>query len=180
MRGVRGIGREGRDLGDRASDVDFGRDVNVHFFFAAGFFFGGSDAASVRAVSTHFLAFRAVQSLGNVTYPPMGRSSGPNGPAPSAFNSLARASSGSFTPMSAPKRPMNMLPFTNAPRFPNIGFTSTPGAVGTNDSNRVLSASLGFGIFTSSLPAPAEARSSPILRCACRPPTPGYPSGATS
>jgi hypothetical protein len=46
--------------------------------------------------------------------------------------------------------PMNMLPFTNAPRLPNIGLTSTRSSSGTSFSNRARSASLGFGIFISS------------------------------
>src|SRR5262245_568792 len=42
---------------------------------------------------------------------------------------------------------MNMLPFTNAPRFPNIGFVSTSGVSGTRARNRSRSASVGLGIF---------------------------------
>src|ERR1700690_1088057 len=41
---------------------------------------------------------------------------------------------------------MNMLPFTNAPRFPNIGLTSTRGSAGTSAWKRSLSESVGFGI----------------------------------
>src|SRR4051794_19128103 len=40
---------------------------------------------------------------------------------------------------------MNMLPLTKAPRFPNIGLTSTPGAEGTSDVNLSRSPSVGFG-----------------------------------
>ena len=39
-----------------------------------------------------------------------------------------------------------MFPFTNAPRLPNIGLTSTRGSSGTPERNRSLSASVGFGI----------------------------------
>src|SRR6185437_4431286 len=76
----------------------------------------------------------------------MGRSAGPNGPAPGTASSSSRSSSGSLTPMSGPNRPMNMLPCTNAPRFPNIGLTSTSGASGTRPLKRSRSASVGLGI----------------------------------
>src|SRR6266536_2450696 len=52
-------------------------------------------------------------------------------------------------PTSEPNRPMNMLPFTKAPRLPNIGLTSTPRASGTRLVKRSRSASVGFGIFIS-------------------------------
>ena len=39
---------------------------------------------------------------------------------------------------------MNMLPSTNAPRLPNIGLTSTPGAFGTRAVKRSRSASVGL------------------------------------
>src|SRR5262245_50706669 len=45
-----------------------------------------------------------------------------------------------------------MFPFTNAPRLPNIGLTSTPGASGTRPTKRSRSASVGLGIFTASTP----------------------------
>jgi hypothetical protein len=48
--------------------------------------------------------------------------------------------------MSAPKSPMNMLPFTKAPRLPNMGLTSTRGSAGTSDRKRSLSVSVGLGI----------------------------------
>ena len=60
-------------------------------------------------------ASSAAQRAGRVTHPAMGRSSGPNGPAPSSARSRLCSLSGSLTPTSAPKRPMNMLPFTKAP-----------------------------------------------------------------
>ena len=46
-----------------------------------------------------------------------------------------------------------MLPFTNAPRLPNIGLISTSGALGTRPVKRSRSASVGFGIFISIPPA---------------------------
>src|SRR5262245_35475762 len=49
---------------------------------------------------------------------------------------------------------MNMLPFTNAPRLPNIGFISTSGAWGTRPVKRSRSASVGFGLFIGLPPAP--------------------------
>src|SRR5437660_12917383 len=76
----------------------------------------------------------------------MGRSCGPKGPPP-ALRSFCRSASTSFTPTSAPNRPMNMLPFTKAPRLPNMGLTSTRVSAGTRDWKRALSASLGLGIF---------------------------------
>ena len=39
-----------------------------------------------------------------------------------------------------------MFPCTNAPRLPNIGFTSTRASSGTSERNRSLSASVGLGI----------------------------------
>src|SRR5262245_59079232 len=85
----------------------------------------------------------------------MGRSSGPKGPEPGSASSRAReSSSGSLTPICWPNRPMNMLPFTKAPRLPNIGLASTPTASGTSSVNRARSASEGLGIFTAtSVPA---------------------------
>src|SRR5687767_7759927 len=41
-----------------------------------------------------------------------------------------------------------MFPFTNAPSWPNIGFTSTAGPSGTRERKRSLSASVAVGIFT--------------------------------
>src|SRR5215475_9512962 len=89
----------------------------------------------------------------------MGRSSGPNGPAPGSASSRCWSSSGSLMPTSEPNRPMNMLPFTNAPRLPNIGLISTCGASGTRPVNRSRSDSVGFGIFISMPPRsyPADA-----------------------
>src|SRR5207244_13049310 len=55
--------------------------------------------------------------------------------------------------MSEPNSPMNMLPFTKAPRFPNMGLTSTRGSSGTSDWKRSLSSSVGFGIFMSATSA---------------------------
>ena len=62
--------------------------------------------------------------------------------------------------------PQNMLPFTNAPTLPNIGFTSTPGASGTRARKRALSSSLCLGICMRSSCPPA---SSPGNRCAAAP-----------
>ena len=42
--------------------------------------------------------------------------------------------------------PANMLPFTNAPRLPNIGLMTTAGSAGIIDRNPALSCSVGFGI----------------------------------
>ena len=39
-----------------------------------------------------------------------------------------------------------MLPLTNAPRLPNIGFSSTRGSSGTIERRKSLSCSVGFGI----------------------------------
>lgn len=83
------------------------------------------------------------QSAGNPTYPPIGRS---GGPLPStAANSRRPASSTSRTPIVEPNAPANMLPFTNAPRLPNIGFTTTAGSPGISARNLSLSCSVGFG-----------------------------------
>src|SRR5918995_6387018 len=78
----------------------------------------------------------------------MGRSLGPKGPAPSSASRASRSASGSLTPTSAPNRPMNILPFTYAPRLPNIGLTSTRGSSGTSERNTSFSASVGLGIST--------------------------------
>src|SRR4029453_14501594 len=85
----------------------------------------------------------------------MGRSSGPKGPEPGSASRRARdSSSGSLTPICSPNRPMNMWPFTKAPRLPNMGLASTPTSSGTSSVNRARSASEGFGIFTAtSVPA---------------------------
>src|SRR3712207_4681572 len=48
--------------------------------------------------------------------------------------------------MSDPNSPMNMLPFTNAARLPNIGLTSTLLCLGTRSRKRCISASVGRGI----------------------------------
>src|SRR6476620_11572236 len=45
-----------------------------------------------------------------------------------------------------PNNPANMLPFTNAPRLPNIGLITTAGSAGIIDRNPALSCSVGFGI----------------------------------
>src|SRR5262249_8840709 len=42
--------------------------------------------------------------------------------------------------------PMNMFPFTNAERFPNIGRMVTSGWSGTTDSKNAFESSSGFGI----------------------------------
>lgn len=44
-----------------------------------------------------------------------------------------------------------MLPFTYAPRLPNIGFTTTSGRSGTSARNRALSSSVILGISTYNL-----------------------------
>src|SRR5687768_12081014 len=77
----------------------------------------------------------------------MGRSAGPKGPPPRAVSS-SEAASGSLTPMLSPNRPANMFPFTKAPSWPNIGFTSTVGPSGTRERKRSLSSSVAVGIFT--------------------------------
>ena len=83
---------------------------------------------------------------GSSTQPPIGRPAGPNGPAPGVASSSARSVSPSFTPTSLPNSPMNMFPFTNAPSWPNIGFTSTPAPSGTRARNRSRVSSVGLGI----------------------------------
>jgi len=50
--------------------------------------------------------------------------------------------------MLEPNSPMNMLPFTNAPRLPNIGLTVTSARSGTKSWKTALSSSVGLGIFT--------------------------------
>src|SRR5258708_5603076 len=75
----------------------------------------------------------------------MGRSAGPNGPVPSIEAISPRPASSSRTPTSGPNRPANMFPFTNAPRLPNIGLTSTAGSSGIRDRKNSLSPSLGLG-----------------------------------
>src|SRR4029079_4621178 len=92
--------------------------------------------------------------------PAIGRSGGPKGPVPGSARSSSSSAGASFTPTSGPNRPMNMLPFTKPPRLPNIGLTSTPGASGTSDRKRALSASVGFGTCISIPPSPAALASS--------------------
>src|ERR671910_851564 len=88
----------------------------------------------------------------------MGRSAGPNGPAPGCASNSACPSGGSLRPTSLPNNPMNMLPFTKAPRLPNMGFTATPGASGTSASKRARSSSVGLGIFMASAVRPRSGR----------------------
>src|SRR2546428_467170 len=112
--------------------------------FLDGFFLAGSAATYSNDFLIHGFAllFDDRHAAGSVTYPPIGRSAGPNGPAPSLRSSLSRSSSPSLTPTSAPKRPMNMLPFTNPPRLPNMGLTSTWGSSGTRERKYCLSSSV--------------------------------------
>src|SRR5215218_4220088 len=80
----------------------------------------------------------------------MGRSAGPNGPVPGWASSSDCPSGGNLRPTSLPNSPMNMLPFTKAPRLPNIGLTSTPAACGASAWKRARSWSVGLGICTAS------------------------------
>src|SRR5438094_9027047 len=48
---------------------------------------------------------------------------------------------------SSPKIPQNMLPFTKADIWPNIGRIVMPGPSGTTRANAAFASSLGFGIF---------------------------------
>src|SRR6478672_10227382 len=81
----------------------------------------------------------------------MGRSAGPNGTVRSVLSSVSLSAPESFTPTVGPKRPANMLPFTNAPRFPNIGLITTPGRSGISERKCSFSASDAFGISTVNL-----------------------------
>src|SRR5438270_11351336 len=55
--------------------------------------------------------------------------------------------SGRRTNSPSPKSPLNMFPFTNAARFPNIGRSVIDGSEGTIALNISLARSLGLGIF---------------------------------
>src|SRR4249919_449538 len=94
----------------------------------------------------------ARQAAGSVMYPAIGRSAGPKGPEPPMAASSLRPASSSRTPTSAPNSPANMFPFTNAPRLPNIGLTSTAGPPGMSDLKNCLSSSLGLGISMCAFP----------------------------
>src|SRR5215207_6710783 len=80
----------------------------------------------------------------------MGRSAGLKGPAPGSASSSDCPSGGNLRPTSLPNSPMNMLPFTKAPRLPNMGFTATPGPSGTSEVKRARSCSVALGICTAS------------------------------
>jgi hypothetical protein len=73
---------------------------------------------------------------------------------------------------------MNMLPFTNADTFPNIGLTRTSDLSGTSEWKRAFAASSGLGIFgmlafffVGLIPrSPFLHRSEPVEDCThCRP-----------
>src|SRR6478752_9769627 len=78
----------------------------------------------------------------------MGRPAGPNGPLPGSALSSSSPAGSSLTPTSSPNRPAYMLPLTKAPRLPNIGLTSTPGASVTRLRKCALASSVCLGIFT--------------------------------
>ena len=61
-----------------------------------------------------------------------------------------------------------MLPFTNAPRLPNIGLTSTPGASRTIARKRALSSSLCFGICISPSNRPGVGPATSTRGLGCR------------
>src|SRR5581483_12368278 len=74
--------------------------------------------------------------------------------------------SGRRTNRPSPKRPVNMLPFTNAARFPNIGRSVIAGSAGTIALNFSFAASLGLGIF---MPVSVTAVMLPRGEGRCRP-----------
>src|SRR6266545_159417 len=128
-------------------------DAALGYRWATGYFFfalGGKVPTYAAAFSTQGAACSEVYAAGRLRNPPIGRSSGPNGPPPAAA-SASRSSAASLSPMSEPKSPANMLPFTNAPSWPNIGFTSAPATGATYSRNRSLSSSVALGIFMLSI-----------------------------
>src|SRR5450759_4543975 len=64
---------------------------------------------------------------------------------PPCFFTAAISGSGSLTKRSSPNSPANILPFTNAERLPNIGFSVTAGSSGTNSLNAAFASSLALG-----------------------------------
>src|SRR5947199_7266451 len=66
---------------------------------------------------------------------------------PPCFLPFANTSAGRRTNSSSPKIPQNMLPFTKADIWPNIGRIVMPGPSGTTRANAAFASSLGFGIF---------------------------------
>src|SRR5262249_4648203 len=92
-----------------------GQPFGLDFAFGV---FAGSPLTYSSDLPTQSCAACAVNVDGKATYPPIGRPAGPKGNPPAA-RSASRSASDNFTPTSAPKMPMNMLPFTNAPTLPN-------------------------------------------------------------
>src|SRR3954469_10175379 len=82
-----------------------------YFFFDT---FGGMAPTYSRDLAIHTaVSFgRVRQALGRVTYGAIGRSGGPNGPAPSTANNVTQSVSESLSPIADPNSPMNMFPFT--------------------------------------------------------------------
>src|SRR6266496_256565 len=66
--------------------------------------------------------------------------------APLRASSSARSSALSLTATLDPNRARNMLPFTNAARFPNMGRDRTLGSSGTRESKYAFDASSAFGM----------------------------------
>src|SRR5438093_11454541 len=89
----------------------------------------------------------ARQSPGTMTYPPILCPAIGSKSCPPCFLTFAISSSGRRTNRSSPKIPQNMLPFTKADIWPNIGRVVMPGPSGTTRANAAFASSLGFGIF---------------------------------
>src|ERR1041384_2972633 len=66
---------------------------------------------------------------------------------PPCFFTFAISCWGRRTKKSSPKMPQNMLPFTKADIWPNIGLMVTAGSSGTALANAAFASSLGRGIF---------------------------------